>query len=285
MAVTPEHRMGLIMIAISTLAWSTAGLFTRALHQDLLTVIVWRGIFGALGLLIVLLALQGPQGLRDFARLGWWGWFYALLSGVGMLCYIAALRETSIAHVAIIYAVVPFLTAGLSWAILAERPTRDSVIASVVAFLGAVLMVGLSRDGTPLGDLLALIMTFGMALMVVIARRHPEIPTMPAGIASGALSVLICLPFVSTTIPAPDQLLLLAGFGIINSTLGFALFLIGSTRIPPIQTALLGAMGASNAPLWVWLFFRETPGLATLAGGMVVFVAVFWHIARQSRRS
>lgn len=283
MATASDHRLGLILIAVSTLAWSTAGLFTRALHQDLLTVIVWRGLFATVGLLVVLLVLQGPRGLRKFARLGWSGWLYALLSGAGMLCYIAALRETSVAHVAIIYAVVPFLTAGLAWAMLSERPSRDSVIASSVAFLGAVLMVGLSRDGTVPGDLLALIMTFGMALMVVIARRHPDIPTMPAGIASAVISVLICLPFIRTALPAPDQLLLLAGFGVVNSTIGFGLFLLGSTRIPPIQTALVGALEAPIAPLWVWLVFDETPSLATLAGGVVVFAAVFWHIIRQYR--
>ena len=278
-----DHRAGLIMIAVSTLAWSTAGLFTRAIHQDLLTVIVWRGLFATLGLLVVLLVVQGPQGLRQFARLGGWGWLYALLSGVGMLCFIAALRETSVAHVAIIYAIVPFLTAGLAWVVLSERPTRDSVVASVIAFMGAVVMVGLSPDGTALGDLLALILTFGMALMVVIARRHPDIPTLPAGMASAVLSVLICQPFVSTTVPAPDQLVLLAGFGLINSTIGFALFLLGSSRLPPIQTALIGALEAPIAPLWVWLVFGETPSLATLAGGSVVFAAVFWHIIRQTR--
>ena len=57
--MTASHRLGLILVAVSTLAWSTAGLFTRAIHADLLTVVIWRGLFGALGLLAVLLVLQG----------------------------------------------------------------------------------------------------------------------------------------------------------------------------------------------------------------------------------
>lgn len=282
--MTPSHRLGLILVAISTLAWSTAGLFTRAIHEDLLTVIIWRGLFGALGLLAVLLVLQGRGGLRDFTRLGWAGWLYALVSGVSMLCYITALRETSIAHVAIIYAVVPFLTAGLAWMLLRERPSRAALAASLAALLGSVVMVGLGRDGTLLGDGLALLMTFGMALLIIIARRHPEIPTMPAGIMSAVLSIAICLPFADLTLPATDQLVILAGFGLVNSTLGFALFLIGSSRIAPIETALLGALEAPIAPLWVWLMFSETPTPVTIAGGLIVFAAVFWHITRQYRR-
>ena len=280
-----SHRLGLILVGVSTLAWSTAGLFTRAITEDLITVIVWRGLFGSLGLLAVLLVLQGPGGLRGFLRLGAAGWLYAAISGVGMLAYIASLRMTSIAHVAIIYAVVPFMTAGLAWAMLHERPSRDSVVASLLAFGGAVIMVGWGSDGNLAGDALALVMTLGMALMVVIARKHPEIPTLPAGITSAGLSVILCLPFGANLSPATDQVLLMAGFGLVNSTIGFALFLLGSTLIKPIETALIGALEAPIAPLWVWLMFGETPGTATLIGATVVFVAVFWHITRQYRRA
>ena len=280
-----SHRLGLILVGVSTLAWSTAGLFTRAITEDLITVIIWRGLFGSLGLLAVLLVLQGHGGLRGFLRLGAAGWLYAVISGVGMLAYIASLRMTSIAHVAIIYAVVPFMTAGLAWAMLHERPSRDSVVASLLAFGGAVIMVGWGSDGNLAGDALALVMTLGMALMVVIARKHPEIPTLPAGITSAGLSVILCLPFGADLSPATDQLLLMAGFGLVNSTIGFALFLLGSTLIKPIETALIGALEAPIAPLWVWLMFGETPGTATLIGATVVFVAVFWHITRQYRRA
>lgn len=284
MALTQDHRTGLILVFTSTLAWSTAGLFTRAIHADVFTVLVWRGLFGSFGLLAVLSAREGSAGLRSFLKLGRAGWAYAVLSGVGMLCYITALRLTSVAHVAIIYATVPFMTAGLGWLMMQERPSRDAMIASSVALARAVIMVGLGRDGTVAGDLLALGMTLTMALMMVIARKHPAIPTLPAGTASAIMGVLISLPFMAPGLPAPDQLLLLAGFGLINVSLGFALFLMGSAKIPAIETALLGAMEASLAPVWVWLVFAETPTLPTLTGAAVVLAAVIWHIARSYRR-
>jgi drug/metabolite transporter (DMT)-like permease len=98
------------------------------------------------------------------------------------------------------------------------------------------------------------------------------------------LGVLICLPFAAPGVPSGDQLLLLAGFGLVNSSLGFALFLMGSAKVPPIETALLGALEASLAPLWVWLVFAETPTLPTLIGAAIVLFAVLWHILRQYRR-
>ncbi|MEI6799581.1 MAG: DMT family transporter [Pseudomonadota bacterium] len=284
MALTRDHKLGLVLIFTSTLAWSTAGLFTRAISQDIFTVLVWRGLFGTLGLLAVILWRDGAQGLRTLIWLGRAGWAYALISGLGMVCYIMALRMTSVAHVVIIYATVPFMTAGLAWGMMRQRPSRDAVVACAIAFAGAVVMVGLGGDGNLSGDILALLMTLSMALMMVIARKHPEIPTLPAGTASSILGVLICLPFAAPGVPSGDQLLLLAGFGLVNSSLGFALFLLGSAKIPPIETALLGAMEASLAPLWVWLVFAETPTLPTLIGAGIVLFAVLWHILRQYRR-
>lgn len=284
MALTRDHRLGLALVFTATLAWSTAGLFTRAITESLAAVLVWRGLFGTLGMVVMLVGIHGIGGFRQFLHLGRGGWLYAATSTFSLLCYIASLRLTSIAHVAIIYAMVPFFTAFLAWVLAGERPGRSAIIASSVAFLGALVMVGLGREGTVLGDVLALGMTLSMALMMVIARMYPAIPTMPAGMLSTVASILIALPLGGAVLPAADQMWLLAGFGIANSTLGFTLFLIGSRRIPAIETALLGALEAPIAPLWVWVMFGERPVPATLAGGAIVLAAVFWHIFRQTRR-
>lgn len=278
--MTSSHRLGLALVATSTLAWSTAGLFTRAAQTDLATIIVWRGLFGTLGMAIVLLAFQGWAGFGQFRRLGRPGWAYVLVSVIILPAYLGSLYLTSIAHVAIIYAMVPFLTAGLAWWVLRERPDRSAVIASSVAFLGAIIMVGLGGEGTILGDALAMVMTLGMAVLVVLARKYPGIPAMSAGMMATFITVLGTLPFIGATLPDPDQLLVLATFGLAHSLLGFTLFLIGSSRIPAIETALLGALEAPIAPVWVWLVFGETPTTVTLVGGAVVFAAVFWHLSR-----
>lgn len=279
---TRQHRIGLGLVFASALAWSTAGLFTRMIPLDTATILVWRGLFGALGLLALGLTLDGKKGLTDYARLGLGGWGYAVISALGMLCFIGSLRLTTVAHVAIIYAVVPFLAAGLSWLLLRQSPTRDAVIASAVSFVGAVIMVGLGREGTLTGDALALGMTLVMALMMVLARRFPGIPTLPAATLSALLSALASLPFATMTAVSPHDLFLLAAFGLTNSALGLSLFLMGSRLIPPIESALIGALDAPLAPLWVWLFFAEAPSSSTLAGGSIVLAAVLWHISRQS---
>jgi drug/metabolite transporter (DMT)-like permease len=72
--------------------------------------------------------------------------------------------------------------------------------------------------------------------------------------------------------------MLLALFGIVNFAIGLPLFTYGARLLPAIETALIGAVDAPLAPLWVWLAFNETPSVSTVIGGTIVFVAVTSHL-------
>lgn len=268
------------MMAGAAVAWSSAGLFTRALPLDTATIVLWRGLFGAAGLLALIIALQGVQGLRAFLHLGRAGVAYMLASGVGMLCFVGAMNNTAIANVAIIYATVPFAAAALGWALLGERPSRAALIACGVALAGTGLMAGLGGDGRLAGDLLAVGMVAATAAMILLVRAHPGLPTLQAAALSAVWAPLVCLPFASTVGITPTTVALLAAFGIVNTTLALALFIIGSRRLRAVETALLSALETPLTPLWVWLAFAETPSLPTLCGGVIVFGAVVWFISR-----
>jgi drug/metabolite transporter (DMT)-like permease len=278
-----NRHLGIALVTASAVAWSTTGLFTRVLPLDAATMLVWRGIFGAIGLIVLLLVLEGRKGLGSFLRLGPAGLGYAAVSAAGMLCFIASLRLTTVAHVAIIYAVAPFLAATLGWLILREAPGRTATLAAMIAFAGAVYMIGWGDEGTWTGAALAFGMTFAMAVMMVMGRRYPGIPTLPAAALSALLSAMVAIPFAQMTIPTAPDLAILAAFGLVNSALGLALFLMGSRYIKPVETALIGALDAPLAPLWVWIIFAEQPSTQTLIGGIIVFAAVFWHIIQSAR--
>jgi drug/metabolite transporter (DMT)-like permease len=281
--VTQHNRTALLLLFGATLAWSTSGLFARAIPLDTPTVILWRGLAGAAGLIVTLLVLRGRDGLGDFGRLGVAGWLYVLCSGLGMLLFVGALKATTIAHVAIIYATVPFAAAALGWLALREAPSRAAMLASTVALAGSVAMVGLGGDGHWLGDLMALGMVMAMAVIIVIARARPKLPTLAAGILSAIWAPLACLPFASLDGLTPGNLTMMAAFGLVNSTLGFALFIYGSRHAAPVVTGLMGALETPLTPLWVWLVFAETPSQATLWGGALVMTAVAWFIVQESR--
>jgi drug/metabolite transporter (DMT)-like permease len=272
------YGLGLILITASAVAWSTAGLFTRLIPLDSWTMLGWRGIFGALGIAAVILALERRNAWAGFRQMGWPSWLFAIVSAVGMIFFITSLKHTTVAHVAIIYATVPFLAAGLSWWVMREKPTMSAIAASLVALTGVAVMVGFGIEGSLFGDLLAFGMTLSLAVMMVIARHYRDIPVMPAACLSALLSGLVCWPLGDPLAVTDYELLLLALFGLVNSAIGLALFTLGARLLPAIETALIGSLDAPLAPLWVWLVFNETPSGSTMIGGAIVFVAVAAHL-------
>jgi drug/metabolite transporter (DMT)-like permease len=283
MSSSRDHQLGLIYVTISAVAWSTAGFFTRLIPLDAFTMLAWRGIFGAISLLGVIILLNGRGWMREFTQIGRAEALYIGLTVVGMIMFITSLRWTSVAHGAVIYATIPFLAAFLGWFFLKEYPSRGAIAASVVAIAGVLLMVGFGSDGGLFGDILAFGMTLSMALSIIVVRRNPAMSVAASACIGALISVLICWPLGAPLMVSGTELGSLALFGFINSAMGLAFFALGSKKLPAIETALIGALDTPLAPLWVWLAFGEKPGWNTLVGGSIVFAAVVAHIVQSQR--
>jgi drug/metabolite transporter (DMT)-like permease len=89
-----------------------------------------------------------------------------------MVAFLGSLKLTTVAHVAIIYATIPFVLAALAYWIVGERTSPATLIASGVAGCGGMpaLANGMGK-GSVVGDALAVAMTVFMAAMIVMVRR------------------------------------------------------------------------------------------------------------------
>ena len=85
------HRLGVIYMTAASVAWSTAGIFTRFATTDLATTMFWRSLFAFLGVLTVLLLFQGLAGLRSFRQMGWPGLITATLGVTAAFVTVPAL--------------------------------------------------------------------------------------------------------------------------------------------------------------------------------------------------
>ncbi len=278
------YRLGLILVTASTVAWSLAGLFTRVIPLDSWTILAWRGIFGSLGIAAVIAIAEDGPFWKSFRNIGLPGWLFVAVSALGMVFLINSLKETTVAHVAVIYATIPFVAAVLGWFAMGERSTAGAILASIAALIGVVIMVGVGAEGSLFGDLLAFGMTLCMAVLMIIVRRAPDISVMPAACLSALVSSLICWPLGEPLAVSAQNLLLIALFGILVSAVGLALFTLGAKRLPAIETALIGSLDAPLAPLWIWLVFGEIPSASTLIGGSIVFAAVVVHVITGTQR-
>lgn len=281
-----QHRLGLALVACAALAWSSAGIFTRVIPNDLMTMLFWRGLFSGSAVLLFFFATEGSKALEIIAGLRWPALAVTCLSALGMITGIGSLRYTSVADAMVIYATVPFVTAGLAYLFIGEKPSRSTLIASAVALAGvSIMLAGSPWGGSMYGKFLAAIMSLSMASFTVVMRKHREVAMLPAMGASAYLCSFVCFWFATSLSVSTYELGLIALFGVVQNAAGLIFYAYGSRRVPAAEATLIAALEVPLTPFWVLVFINEVPSIPTLIGGAVVLVALFSHILGEFRRT
>jgi drug/metabolite transporter (DMT)-like permease len=246
------------------------------LHYDSWTIIFWRGLFGGGFVALLLVATQGRRGLRDLVVMPPSGWLVAALSTFGMVTFIPSLQLTSVANVAIIIAFQPFAAAGIAWLWLREAASPRTMLASLVALAGIVVIVSGAAGGADYRGIgLAILMILSISVMTVVIRRHRDTSMVAAASVSNFLGSLVSLPFAHGigSVTSTD-LGILAMFGLFQVGLGLTFFTIGSRHLPAAQSSLLGMLETPLMAFWIYLGFGEIPSTRALIGGALVMGAV-----------
>lgn len=267
-------RRGQLAILGAAVAWSTAGLVQRELDASPATQVAGRAGFAALALLAIVVVTERRGTLTAFSRMGRSGLAMAVFMAISSGTFLLALNHTTVANVLFMQAAAPMMAALLGWALLSERVDRRTWLALALAGVGVAMMAAGSLDAGVAAVGLPLLVTASFAAVIVIARHRQDVSMMPATCASQVLVVLACLPFVSLASVGEGDWALLAALGIGQMGVGLALLTIGARLIPPAQVAIISLLEVVLGPLWVWLAYDERPGVATVAGGLVVVTAV-----------
>ena len=273
------HRLGILLVTASAIVFSFAGVLTKAIESDAWTITCWRGLLGGALVLLYVAWLDRGKPLRRAFALGWQGWMLATVGSGASLAFIFAFKLTYVANVAVIFATAPFLSAGLGWICLKERFRSATAIAAVISLAGVVLVVagGVAAGSLP-GDLVALVMTLGNALYVVLIRLFKDTPVVLAGGVSGLQLFVVGWFVVDPLAVSRSDAVLLVLFGL-SFAVAVVLMTEGARLIPAAETSLLGSAETPFAVLLAWLILAELPPATGLAGGAVVLAAVFGHAA------
>ena len=270
-----DHRMGVFLILASAVAFSTAGFFTRLIELDVWTVLFWRGIYGSLFIAAYVACQHRSETLNAVRSTGLPGFLSVCCTALSTICFVAALRHTTVADVNVIYATAPFFAAGLQWLWTGERESRTTLAASAVALLGVGLTVdGAVAEGHLIGDLLAFVMTGLLATMMVLVRNNRTIPMLPAAAISALSSAALVVPFADPLGANRADMLCLFLFGTTQFGLGLLLLTLGTRHLSATRSALWGSAEIPVACIWMWLAFGEIPSVLASLGGFVVMTSV-----------
>ncbi|MGB1612551.1 MAG: DMT family transporter, partial [Arenicellales bacterium] len=199
----------------------------------------------------------------------------AMLAGAA-ITFLQSMTHTTVANTLFVLAGIPFMTAGLAWIFLKERPNRATFIAMIVAFIGILIMIGEGFTvGSAYGNVMALLTTVFFSVYAVILRSNRQTDMWPAIL----ISTIIIMIFVAVmqrgelAISRHDLFLCMIWGGLMS---GFtsASFIVASRHIVAAELTIFMLLEFALGPVWVWLFVNEIPSRWTLSGGALVILAV-----------
>jgi drug/metabolite transporter (DMT)-like permease len=277
------HARGAVLVTTSAVFFALAGTFTRSIDAGAWTIACWRGLVGsAIIAAYVLWRGRGP-GMLGRLRLGRRGWMLALVSALSSIAFITAFKLTYVANVTIIYATVPFMAAGLERIMLGQRTRVGTILAAAVSLTGvAIMMIGGIGTGSLAGNAMAVLMTFGCALYMVLIRKFTDAPVVWTGAVAAFLLFLAGLIVTNPLDVTARDAVLMCAFGV-SFAAAVILWTEGTRLVSAAESGLLGSAEVPLAILFAWLFLGELAPAASLVGGAIVIIAVFGYAALNLR--
>jgi drug/metabolite transporter (DMT)-like permease len=275
-----EHTLGVVLVSSSAAFFALTGALTKSIHANPLVITCWRGFVGSILISLYVLWRRRRSGGRETLRLGWRGWLLAVEGALASIAFISAFKFTYVANVAIIYATAPFVTALLALVLVREPFRLQTLAAAAVSLCGVAIMVW-SGFGTGhlFGDGVALLMTIGSALYMIMVRAFRDTPVVWAGAVSAFLLFVLGWFVTDPLAVSAKDAMLLAAFGV-SFAVSSILWTEGTRLIPAAEAGLLGSAEVPFAILFAFLFLAEIPPTASMIGGAIVLCAVFAHAGR-----
>jgi len=280
-------------IGVFAVAWS-APLIRLAMDAGApaLAIAALRLAFAA-PVMVSVAAVSGTGDLRGLSRREW---ALLLLSGVALALHfalwVASLERTSVATSVVLVTTQPIFVGLGAWIFLREPPTKPVILGTVIAGVGALLLV--SDDwgdlGTQYGNLLALLGAMAVSVYVVVgrqARQHLSFASYTATVYSITALLLVTAAVVTRTevlgLPI-EAYLFIAAMAAISHLIGHNAINWALATVPAavVAVAILGEPAITTV-IAVFLI-DEVPTLLELVGGAVVLTGVYVAL-RGARRA
>jgi drug/metabolite transporter (DMT)-like permease len=259
---------------------SPDALIVRSVDTDAWTTVAWRGMFTAVGTVVLLLVLRSGDDRGRLRRPTRPQLFAGALFAAASIAFVSALDRTDAAGVLVIIAAGPLIASVLGRVFLHQRAAARTWFTGIVVVAGLSLILGGSiGQGDLDGDLLALAGATCFAGYLTVSRAARPADMTPAIAIGGVVAAVAgAIAGADVTIGTGD-LLLLALLGIVILPVSLTLITRATHHVPAPEVNLVALLETLLGPLWVWLAIGERPSADVLAGGILVVGAVTIHSA------
>ena len=270
------RRLAILLMIASSVVISFSGLIVRTLDAAPLVMNFYRALFLTCAVVVLLIVRYRKAALIRVIGVGWPGVAAGAMLAGAAITFIQSMTHTTVANTLFVLAGIPFVTAGLAWIFLQERPNRSTLIAMLVAFLGIMIMIAEGFTiGSAYGNVMALLTTLCFSVYAVLLRFNRQTDMWPAILISTIIIMVVVGVMQQGQLPISRQdLLICMVWGGLMSGFTSASFIVASRHIVAAELTIFMLLEFALGPVWVWLFVNEIPSRWTLAGGLLVIAAV-----------
>lgn len=249
--------------------------------------------FGAFGLLVILLVVEGRGGLR--CPMPWVQLGRGVAIGFATIGFISAIFLMPLADATAIQFTSPMITALISALLLGERMPRAAWIATLVAFAGVLLVLRPNVATMGWAVLLPLVAALGISTMMVLNRMVAEagsallMQLLISGFATGVLVLAALAGHLSgwqalhVDWPSWSVIGRCALVGV-TATASHWLIYLSTTRASAAVTAPMVYVQLLIALLIGVFFYADYPDPMAHGGAALIVAAGLWLWRRQRRR-
>ena len=273
------YRRGVLLTLLTAVTWSCSGLVWRHVEEaPVWTVIFYRSSSLFVALALVLLMRYRSRMPAACRAIGVPGVCAGICLGIGTVCFLFAVMNTTIANVSFLTAATPMVAALLGWWLLKERVRRATWISMTIALLGVFVMVyeGIAGGGL-FGNSMAMLAALCSAGYVIALRFGRRADQMPAVMLGGFVAFFVAVFFVEEFDISMNDYLMCATQGVIISALCNVVFAYSARSVPAAEITFLSLLEICLAPTLVWWVVGEEPSSLALLGGAILLVSVIGY--------
>jgi drug/metabolite transporter (DMT)-like permease len=276
------HVKGLLLTFIGVMALTPDALLIRLADMDEWQMVFWRNALLSPTLLIVLFLTSRGHLLANIKAMGKTGIYVAIAMAISSVTFVLAFENTSAAKALVTVALIPMISAIMSFVFLKERISIATGVACALSLIGIGIVVSDSLHGEAnntetLGVGFAFITAICVASAFVLIRSKPTVSMVPAtALGCLALAILLFLLGVPATM-TESQVFPVLTLGLFVLPVSFGMLAIGPRFIPAPEVGLLMLLETCLGPYWVWLVLNEEPSTTVLIGGAIVITTLACH--------
>ena len=272
-----SHLKGLLIAFFGILILSPDAVLVRLADSNSWTVLFWRGLFFAAGIVVILLLTYRSKAVNELINIGKGGMLIGLLTALGGTSFILAIHYTSIAKALVIISISPIVVAIVSLIMLKEKPALYTWLSMILVFIGIYIVMSGDTSGVNLlGNLFALISVIVGGFSFTLLRKYKNVNMVPAMAVNGIAVALVGFLFADSLILSSQSMLYILASGIVLAV-SFSLITIAPQYIPAPEVAMFFPLGTVLGTLMAWIVVNEQPSSNALIGGSIVIITLFCH--------